>query len=258
MNYNFHTHTPRCGHATGTEEEYINIAIENGIKHMGFSDHMPLVFPDGTESSFRVPFSEGKIYCDHIKELARKYKADIDIHVGFETEYYPDYFDEMLSNARHFGAEYLILGQHYFKPENTCQYNTRVKTDSIDDLEKFVSSVVSAIKTKVFSFVAHPDIFNFSGDVDIYQKEMRKICIAATEENVPLEINFNGIRYGAKYPNDHFWQLAGEERSPVTFGFDAHDLVGAYNADFILKAEEIVKKHNLNYIGAPKLISIQK
>lgn len=39
MTVNLHTHTYRCGHATGTEEEYILRAIENRIKVMGFSDH---------------------------------------------------------------------------------------------------------------------------------------------------------------------------------------------------------------------------
>ena len=229
----------------------------NGIKYLGFSDHLPLRFPDGTESSFRVPVSEGKIYCDHIKALAEKYKDKIDISVGFETEYYPDYFDEMLKNAREYGALYLILDQHYFKPEIFLKYNTRVATDSVEDLKSFVFSVVSAIKTKVFTFVAHPDIFNFTGDESIYQEEMRKICIASREYNVPLEINFVGIRLGAKYPRDSFWQLAGEEKSPVTFGLDTHSLDGAYDAKSLEKAKEIVKKHNLNYIGKPTLISIQ-
>ena len=41
MNYNFHTHTYLCGHATGLPEEYIQRAISCGIKHLGFSDHAP-------------------------------------------------------------------------------------------------------------------------------------------------------------------------------------------------------------------------
>ena len=81
MIYNYHTH--RCGHATGKEEEYIQYAIKCGIKCLGFSDHIPLKFNDGTESSFRVPTIEGKLYCDEIKLLAEKYKDNIDIKVGF-------------------------------------------------------------------------------------------------------------------------------------------------------------------------------
>ena len=50
MDYNYHAHTTRCSHATGTEESYIEKAIEGGIRYMGFSDHMPMRFPDGHES----------------------------------------------------------------------------------------------------------------------------------------------------------------------------------------------------------------
>ena len=47
MNYNYHTHTTRCGHASGTEREYIERALANGVEYMGFSDHSTFVFPDG-------------------------------------------------------------------------------------------------------------------------------------------------------------------------------------------------------------------
>ena len=63
MEYNYHTHTHRCSHASGTEEEYVKRAVENGIKYMGFSDHVPLRFSDGTESGYRVPVSDAKEYC---------------------------------------------------------------------------------------------------------------------------------------------------------------------------------------------------
>ena len=47
MNYNFHTHTFRCHHASGTPEEYVLRAIDVGIEYMGFSDHFPYRFADG-------------------------------------------------------------------------------------------------------------------------------------------------------------------------------------------------------------------
>lgn len=257
MIYNYHTHTHRCGHAFGTEEEYIVRAIENGIKFMGFSDHIPLRFLDGVESDFRVPVSEGKIYCEEIKMLREKFKDKIEISVGFEMEYYPEYFDETLKNAIDYGAEYLILGQHYVRPENTNTNHTIVETNSVEDLKNYVASIISAINKKVYSYIAHPDMLNFTGDLRVYQKEMRKLCVASRELNVPLEINFQGIRLNRNYPNDAFWQVVGEEKSPVTFGKDAHDVASAFDETSLDKAKKIVKKYNLNYIGAPELILIQ-
>lgn len=34
---NYHTHTWRCRHADGTEREYVERAIEGGLKILGFS-----------------------------------------------------------------------------------------------------------------------------------------------------------------------------------------------------------------------------
>ena len=36
---NYHTHTARCGHAIGTDEEYVQAAIQAGLTTLGFSDH---------------------------------------------------------------------------------------------------------------------------------------------------------------------------------------------------------------------------
>ena len=41
---NYHAHTTRCGHAFGTEREYIEAAIECGIREFGFSDHAPIPY----------------------------------------------------------------------------------------------------------------------------------------------------------------------------------------------------------------------
>ena len=48
---NFHTHTPRCHHAKGSEREYIEQAIANGFTTLGFSDHVPQPFKNGYVST---------------------------------------------------------------------------------------------------------------------------------------------------------------------------------------------------------------
>ena len=47
MKANYHTHTARCGHATGTDEDYVLAAIEQGFDELGFSDHVPWPYQDG-------------------------------------------------------------------------------------------------------------------------------------------------------------------------------------------------------------------
>ncbi len=257
MIYNYHTHTHRCGHASGEIEDYIKRAIQGGIKYMGFSEHIPYICSDGHESTFRLPVSEVEVYFSEINLLREKYKDKIDIKIGFEMEYYPLNFKNMLKNAIDFGAEYLILGPHYTAEEHPGGVRTINETDDVRDLQEYVACVVNGIKTGVFTYVAHPDIINFTGDAALYREEVRKICVASRVCNIPLEINFLGIREKRNYPNAAFWEIAGEEKSPVTFGFDAHDIVSAFDGESLEKAKQMVKKYDLNYVGMPRLLPVR-
>ena len=257
MDYNYHTHTTRCHHAEGTDEEYIEAAIKAGMTHLGFSDHLPFMFPDGYESFYRVDMARGEEYVKSIKSLAEKYKDRIEISVGFETEYYPAHFDKMLENARRFGAEYLILGQHFLLNEHPNGIGTRSPILDPALLKEYVDSVIAGIKSSVFTYVAHPDIILFHGDERLYRDEMTRLCLAAKEYNIPLEINLHGIRYNRHYPNPLFWKIAGKTKAAVTFGIDAHDPDALLMKDTVAIANGMVKKFKLNYIGKPKLVSIQ-
>lgn len=260
MDYNYHTHTYRCHHASGTIEEYVKRAIEGGIKYMGFSDHLPLICSDGTEVFYRVSVSEVDDYVSEISEIREKYKDMIDLKIGFEMEYYPDFFENMLKNAIKWGGEYLILGEHFIEEENPDikLKSVRSKQNTPEKFIKYADCVIDAMKSGVFSYIAHPDIFYFDENDKIYDEQMRRICKASNELDVPLEINFLGIREGREYPKEKFWQIAGEEKSPVTFGFDAHDVLNAFDDKSLVKAKEMVRKFNLNYIGKPQIIDIRK
>ena len=256
MIYNYHTHTERCHHAVNSDKEYIEQAIKAGIKYLGFSDHAPFMFPDGHESSYRVSVDWADEYIGTIRSLADKYKDRIQISVGFEMEYYPSYFEDMLSLARKVGADYLILGQHFISDEWPEGVGSLTYTEDPEKLRQYVDNVISAIKSGVFTYVAHPDMINFQGDDNLYHSEITRLCQAAKEFNVPLEINLLGVRYNRIYPSDRFFAIAGEVGAPVTFGIDAHEAANLSNKEQVITAVNLVQKYNLNYIGMPTLKSI--
>ncbi len=257
MTYNYHTHTYRCHHASGDEEAYIQNAIKTGITHMGFSDHIPFEFPDGYQSYYRVPVNETGDYFKVLSALREKYRDKIDIKIGFEMEYYPSHFEKMLDFARKSGAEYLILGQHFLGEEHPdgCYCGNPTKSEA--HMCEFSSLIIRAMETGVFTYVAHPDVINFTGDRGVYERECRKICKASAKLGVPLEVNFLGIRARRNYPAPDFWRIAGEEGAPVTFGHDAHSVNSAgVNADTLGAAKAIAEKFGLNYIGKPEIVPL--
>ena len=253
---NLHTHTFRCHHAEGTEREYIETAIAGGIKKMGFSDHIPFRFPDGHESGYRVEVAAAEEYIATVKALAAEYASDIEIRVGFESEYYPLYFDEMFANAVRWGAEYLILGEHYTRSEWPDGVYCGWQCGDPEELRVYCDDVVAGIGKGVYTFVAHPDIFNFVGDGEIYDAEMRRICEAAKQSGTPLEINLLGIRTGRQYPNERFWRIAGEVGCVAVLGCDAHEPRHACDADSVPKATELAEKYGVKIVDDPRIINI--
>ena len=220
---NYHTHTPRCGHAAGSEREYAEAALRAGLRTLGFSDHTPHDYfdCDYRTSGIRMELEELPGYADTVRALAAEYAGELEILLGVEAEYYPKYFSRLLELLRGNGIRYMILGQHFVGNEVGEPYCGR-PTEDRKTLERYVSQSIEAMDTGVFSFFAHPDLIRFVGDEGAYLREMRRLCRAAAERAMPLEINLLGIREGRNYPDERFWRLAAEEGCTALIGCDAH------------------------------------
>lgn len=247
MYANYHTHTFRCNHATGVEEEYILTAIEGGIKIMGFSDHAPAILYDGYKLSWRVQPEDAEDYFETLKNLREKYKDKIKIYIGFEMEYYPEHFEKMYSYVKNLGAEYLILGQHFYDELGGIPHSA-MAGHSDEHLINYTNSVIAGMKTGKFLYAAHPDMLNHSGDKMIYEREARRLCEASKKFDVPLEINLLGVFDGRHYPNEAFLKIAGEVGCKMLYGFDAHSPDRAYDKASLEKAERLAQKYNINII----------
>ena len=82
---NYHTHTTRCGHAEGTEEEYILTALRCGFKVLGFSDHTPWAYATpGFVSRIRMLPSQLDDYVLTLRGLREKYADKLHIRIGLE------------------------------------------------------------------------------------------------------------------------------------------------------------------------------
>ena len=255
---NYHTHTFRCHHAEGTEREYIERAIAGGIKKMGFSEHIPFDFPGDYRSYWRM-FSEDVLdYFTTLRALREEYEGKIEIFIGFEMEYYPLYFEQMKKNALDWGAEYLILGQHYTHSEYPDAVYSGFPTPDEEQYVSYVDNVVAGIRTGLFTYVAHPDLFKFTGSEAVFRRETERLCRAAKEAGTPLEINLLGIRTGRNYPNPDFWRIAGEVGCTAVLGCDAHTPRDAYDAESIPKAKALASRFNVAVEDDPRLILLDR
>ena len=253
INYNYHTHTKRCGHASGEDEEYVLAAIKVGIKELGFSDH--IFYPGLSQKPIRQDGSDFDDYVNSISNLREKYKDKIKIFLGFEAEYiegFEDFYKTILDNPK---IDYLICGNHCYYENNEWHWYFNSPNNK-QDISRYVDRTIKAIESGLFLYIAHPDIFlNWYTDRDDFIiDQIRQICQKAKEYNLPLEINLEGAKHKVHleslgqepyyYPHDIFWQIASEVGNDIVVGIDAHN-PDSLIFNHIDIAETIINKYKL-------------
>ena len=249
---NYHTHTWRCRHADGTEREYVERAIEGGLKILGFSDHTPMPYEDGYESFVKMSMDQLEDYVDTVLALKNEYRREIDILLGLEVEYYPRYWEKLLKVTGKYPFDFFLLGQHFLGNEIGEAFCGR-KTPDPENLRRYVTQTKEALETGLFTYFAHPDVLNFTGDPGFYQECMRGLCVHAKELEIPLEINLLGIETDRHYPNPLFWQIVSEVGNRVILGSDAHRPEDVVNEEGIREALGIVERYHLELIDTVEL-----
>ncbi|NLL44016.1 MAG: histidinol-phosphatase [Firmicutes bacterium] len=227
---NYHTHTFRCKHAEGDVTDYARSAMKKGFTVLGMTDHTPL--PDNRWLPIRMDIADLPAYVRAIEEAQNEY-PDLKILKGMECEWAPEYhnfFAEVLLGK--YGLDYLILGCHFFS------YRGRWLSSHMDiinskRLAAYTETLIESMRSGLFSFVAHPDLFGLSYlDWDKNTAAASKEVLSAAEElKLPLEINGYGLvsrkvqtSQGTRtaYPWLPFWELAADYDVTVIVNSDAH------------------------------------
>ena len=227
---NYHTHTPRCKHARGTEREYCDRAIENGFSVLGFADHCAWPYENGFVSTFHMDVAQIPEYADAVNAVRRDYAGRLEVHLGWECEYYPAYMNWLKETKEQFGFEYFILGNHFDTTDDGGMAFSHCTEP--EQLKRYVEMSVAGLETGLFSCFAHPDHFlrAYIGFDRHCREASLELCRAAKALNIPLEYNLLGIINCRKfaegmlrYPCRQFWEVAAEVGADCIIGIDAHE-----------------------------------
>lgn len=250
MKANYHTHTTRCQHASGTDREYVEAAIEAGYQILGFADHCPWVYPDDYVSNIRMSSSEVDGYFASLEGLREEYKNDIQVLIGFEAEYIPVLMEAQDRFLVDYPLDYMILGQHFVGEERGSNY-AGAPTHSMEMLRGYVDLCIEGMRSGRYRYLAHPDLIYYMGDTEIYEREIRRLCEAMKEMNAILEMNILGLAINRNYPDSRFWRIAKETGNRVILGVDAHspqtfaDFETVEGAKRICQGMDVVEKLEL-------------
>ena len=194
---------------------------------MGFSDHTPWPFEHGYVSGIRMLLTQFPSYLASVRGLRAAFSGQIEILLGLEAEFYPEYLGWLAETKEKEGLDYLLLGSHYDSPMESLYFGA---ISGKEDITRYVRHTVKGMRSGVYDALAHPELFmmNYPAFDDACEKASRDICVAARELDLPLEYNLSGFypqswRNGAGYPAPGFWEIAAQEGCTAIIGLDAHD-----------------------------------
>ena len=249
---NWHTHTHRCGHAKGTDEEYVRAAIKAGVKKLGFSDHAP--YPNVYNDGYRMYYEDLPEYIESVKHLKEKYKDQIEIFLGLEIDYHEEYLDVLKQYRKDF--DYLLLGQHGFELEDEKSYFIKNK----EDLKTYCDIVEIACEKGLVDCIAHPDVCMWSyPKIDEYvMAAAKRIADIAYKYKIPVEANCgSGVLRGKKeyedmeryaYPTEAFFKEFAKKGNEVIIGLDIHDPQLFSTDEYINRVMSVIEKTGCNII----------
>ncbi|WP_457561201.1 histidinol-phosphatase [Caminibacter sp.] len=250
-----HNHTPLCNHAVGLPEEYIQKAIEKGIKVYGFADHAPMEF----DKKYRMGFEDMQTYENEIKTLKEKYKNKIKILLGYEVDFTPTkYLDERVLNA---DVDYLIGSVHFLdnwgfdNPEFIKEWDKR----DVDDVyREYFKNIEELAKSRYFQIVGHIDlvkVFGHKPKIPI-TKIAQNAIKAIKKAQMAVEVNTAGLRKPVKesYPSDELLKMIIKEGIDLTLSSDAHspEQVGFGYEETLQKLKNLGVKELVFFEGKEK------
>lgn len=254
MKANYHTHTRRCMHAVGSDEDYVKSAIKSGFDVLGFSDHTPWKYESDFKANMRMPLSQFQDYYQSISSLREKYKDQIEILIGLECEYYPKYMDWLKQFLKDEKIDYILFGNHYQKTDEIHRYYGRICKDA-ESLNAYVEDAIAGMETGLYSYLAHPELFMrcYPKFDEACREASIHICEAAKRLHIPLEYNLAGLAYNEQmhteeYPHHCFWEIAAEMECDAIVGVDAHDNQDLENSGRWQRAHEYLNSLHMHVL----------
>lgn len=261
MKTNYHTHTTRCMHATGSDEDYVLSAIKGGYQELGFSDHTPWKYHTDYVADMRMLPEELPGYVESLRSLREKYRDQISIKIGLECEYFPAYIHWLKEKIKEYQLDYILFGNHHYHTDEKFLYFGH-HTENLDMLELYEESAIEGMESGLFCCLAHPDLFMRSyPQFDRHCKLIsRHICRTAARLHIPLEYNIGYVAYNEAhnlqtYPCPDFWHIAANEGCTAIIGLDAHNNKDLETPVYYNRAIEELKALKIQRVDSLSLIT---
>jgi histidinol-phosphatase (PHP family) len=162
----------------------------------------------------------------------------------------------MLELLEPYDYDYMILGQHFIDNEDSRYAATPVTED--DALVRYVDQVLAGLSTGKYTYLAHPDVYNYVGDEGVYYKQMKRLCEGCKQMNIPIEVNLLGLMGHRHYPSDRFYRIAGEVGNDAVIGCDAHHVKDVADPEALAAGAAFAARYGLRVLETVELRNPKK
>lgn len=227
----YHVHTARCGHASGTMERYVERAIEAGLTELGFSDHLFMYWlePDQRDPELGMAEWEHDFYIQDVERCRARYRSDITIRLATEADFIPGHERRLEAILRAYDWDYVIGSVHFIDGWgfDDARYISQFSNWAVDELyARYFDLVGASAETALFDTIGHSDLVKKFGHRPVADQSSNYATLAKrlAKAHVCIEVNTGGLRkpVGEAYPHPELLRTFHLEGVPVTFGSDAH------------------------------------
>jgi len=201
----------------------IAAAIAAGLKEIGFSEHLNLIY-DNVDWAMNAGGVER--YLKHLTNL-RDNHNDIKVKIGFEIDFFPGKEKKLGKFLSALDVDFLIGSVHYMGKETVDFGPEFYEGKNFDRLfETYFEMIIEAVSSELFDIIGHCDLVRMFGNKPSFNPEplYRKLALAMKKHNVAFELNTNGRNRPLAdfYPDRKFLYVFCEEKTPVCVNSDAH------------------------------------
>lgn len=233
MKFDLHTHHERCGHATGTIEDYVLAGIDAGLTVIGISDHSPYFAreEDHYQPGIAMAKSEFGRYVDEVLRLKIKYEGRIEVLLGVESDFFPDEINAYREVYKLYPFDYIIGSVHQTRGISIFNRNRWKKLsdrEQLEDKKEYYRQIRDSADDGLFQILGHIDAmkgyYPQFAEIRGAEAEIDAALQAVAKHDIAIEINTSGSTKdcGGWYPSDALLERALHFGVDVTFGSDAH------------------------------------
>lgn len=226
MSYpDYHTHTARCGHASGRPAEYVEVARARGLLGIGIADHIPLL-PD-PDPHISMAMCDLVDYVAEVQDLKDHFPGYV--LLGVEADYRPHTFADIESILNSHPFDYTIGSVHHLGHwgiDDERQIDGYASRDIDETWIEYFELVGDAAESGAFTILGHLDLVKKFGyrPTRVLDAELNRLVDRISRAGVIVEINTAGLHkpIGEAYPTLDILRRLRSARVGITFGSDAH------------------------------------